>query len=170
MTRRALVLLVLIFAGCGGSSPTTPTTPTGPTFPAIAGTYALTVSYAIVRVDTGAHLTLTCPGTLTTTQTGGAFAGSFTFTQTADCDGRITGQIVNGTVTTDGAIGFDLSGNGSPDFIPSSLGCTLGGGSTHFSGTASASILDAKTGTARVNCAADSGGALDVVATVHGTR
>lgn len=168
--RRTAIALLLLLSACGGRSPAAPSPPVV-TLPQIGGVYTVTWTYRGTQLtNNNQPFTLTCPGSVTVTQTAGVFDGAFSYEVGQDCDGRSSGQIGNGTVATDGTIGFDLRSTQTPDFIAASLGCTIGSGSTRLTGTIKDRTLDATTATVRLLCTPDNGGDVDVTLAVHGTR
>jgi hypothetical protein len=131
----------------------------------------VTWGYEITQLPSNHIVALSCVGTLTLTQKRETFAGTFTYSSSADCgDGDSSGQVTNGTVTADGAIAFDLPVPRTPEPIPASLGCSLSSGSARLVGAVRGRALEAHTGPMRLDCDADHGGAMDLALHVVGTR
>ncbi len=141
MRRLALAGVLCVTAACGGSSdgPTSPS----PQVPSIGGVYSSSSFWQIrlVRTADGATANLNCIGTMSVTQSGSAFSGSFT--QGAPCD-TLSGNITQGAIRSDGGVSFGITVPGAdPNAFNALTGCVATAAGSQFNGIVSNRTMDA---------------------------
>lgn len=165
MTRYIACVLALIALGCGGSGGG-PAAPNAPQYPNIGGTYNSNTLWQIrfQRVSDGASAEVACSGSITFSQSGGTFGGSFIMG--APCD-PTSGSVVQGTVRMDGGVSFDTQVPGAdPNALSALTGCTITSASGLYTGNVAGNSLQASA-SATLACAT---GTIAATARIIGTR
>jgi hypothetical protein len=167
--RRVLMAVPLLVAvACSESESPAPGPPTGPTIPSIGGTYASSSMWRFEqnRVSGGPQPPLTCAGGLTiANQLGESFSGTF-FVSDPAC-GSAGGNVVAGTLRSDGTVTFGLT-SGDGNFLTAAFGCTYVSGDTVMTGTLVGNDLQARSST--VMTCPNAGGELTLNVNLAGTK
>lgn len=148
--RRAVIWASVAFLGtaCGGGGGGDPT---GPPAANIVGHYSITHSGTLTGLPA-----ITCPGELDiTSQTGTSFSGTITITSTVDCQQLAGSGMINGTVTSSGALTFTITIS-NLEALLEAAGCEIVGGDPTFTGSAGTAGISASR-TISLSCVIEGG-------------
>jgi hypothetical protein len=146
----AIVACALAACGGGGGGGD----PIGPPAANVVGHYTINHTGTLTGLPP-----ITCPGDLDiTSQTGSSFSGTITITATEECQAIAGSGMVNGTVTSTGALTFTITITNLEELLEEA-GCEIVGGDPTFTGSAGASGIIASR-TISLSCVLE-GGTLD---------